>query len=206
MKNMFWKAPFAAAIALLAVAGTARAQANDFDGCSKATLHGDYAFTLHGESIGVLVPQPTGAPKLALFASPLLADGVAITNFDGNGFLTQVDFVMRNGTSAATPTTPLTDNGFRSGENGTYTVSPDCTGTFKIMFPDTTEIDAAFVLANHGREIRTVVTRQHVPLLPTAVIPMGATCAVITGGCDLGVQIRSDGVKIGRVPVMDSDW
>src|ERR1700730_16758010 len=145
MKNMFWKAAFAAAVILLAVAGTARAQANDHDGCSIASLHGDYAFTLHGESIGVLVPQPTGAPKLVLFASPLLADGVAITNFDGDGHLKQVDFVMRNGTSAATPTTALTDDGFRSGETGRYTVSPDCTGTFTIMFPDTTEIDAAFV-------------------------------------------------------------
>jgi hypothetical protein len=89
-------------------------------------------------------------PRVAAFASPLLADGVAITHFDGNGGLTQVDFVMRNGTSAATPTTPLTENGFRAKETGSYTVSEDCTGTFKIMFPDTSEIDVAFVVANHG--------------------------------------------------------
>jgi hypothetical protein len=54
------------------------------------------------------------------FASPVLVDGVAITHFDGNGILKQVDFAMHNGTSVATPTTPLTENGFRSEETGTY--------------------------------------------------------------------------------------
>lgn len=199
MKNLIWKGMLAALIFSIVLSGAAKAQDGDNDGCSDATLQGDYAFTLHGESIGVLVPQTTGAPKLAPFASPLLADGVAITHFDGNENLKQVDFVMRNGTSAATPTTPLTGNGFRSEETGTYLVKSDCTGTFKITFPDTSEIDVAFVLANHGREIRTVVTRQHVPLLPPAIIPTGATCAANTGGCDLGVQIRSDGVSIGSI-------
>lgn len=209
MKNLTWKTLLAAAIFSMALSSPAKAQNGDNDACSNATLRGDYGFTIHGESIGILVPQTTGAPKLVPFASPLLADGVAITHFDGNtnpdgtGNLTQVDFVMRNGTSAATPATPLTGNGFRAEEIGTYTVNQDCTGTFKIMFPDTSEIDVAFVLANHGREIRTVVTRQHVPLLPPPVIPAGATCAPATGaapgGCDLGVQIRSDGVKIGSV-------
>jgi hypothetical protein len=174
----------------------AKAQDGDNDGCTDATLQGDYAFTLHGESLGVLVPQTTGPAKLVPFATPLLADGVAITHFNGAGKLEQVDFVMRNGTSAATPTTPVTGNGFRSGENGTYAVKSDCTGTFTITFPDTTEIDVAFVLAKNGHEIRTVVTRQHVPLLPPPIIPTGATCAATSGGCDLGVQIRSDGVKV----------
>lgn len=199
MKNLIWQGMVAAAIFSTVLSSPAKAQDGDIDGCSNATLNGDYGFTLHGESIGVLVPQTTGAPKLVPFASPLLADGVAITHFDGNENLKQVDFVMRNGTSAATPTTPLTENGFRSEEAGKYSVKSDCTGTFKITFPDTSEIDVAFVLANHGREIRTVVTRQHVPLLPPPIIPTGATCAANTGGCDLGVQIRSDGVIIGSI-------
>jgi hypothetical protein len=58
-----------------------------------------------------------------------------------------------------------------------------------------------FVLANYGREIRTVVTRQHVPMPMPMMIPIGATCApgspASTGGCDLAVQIRSDGKKVG---------
>jgi hypothetical protein len=196
MKCAAWKIVCVGAIVSLVSAIPGRAQNGDNDGCSDASLKGDYAFTIHGESIGVLVPQMNAPPKLLPFVSALLADGVAITHFDGAGHLSQVDFIMRNGTSAATPATPITENGFRSAENGKYSVSPDCTGTFAVTFPDTSEIDVAFVLAKHGSEIRTVVTRQHVPLLPPPIIPAGATCAVATGGCDLGVQIRSDGVKL----------
>ena len=196
MKCVVWKIVFVAAIVSLVSATPGRAQNSDNDGCSDASLQGDYAFTIHGESLGVLVPQMNAPPKLLPFASPVLADGVAITHFDGAGGISQVDFIMRNGTSAATPATPTTENGFRSQENGKYSVSQDCTGKFKITFPDTSEIDVAFVLAKGGNEIRTVVTRQHVPLLPAQIIPAGATCAANTGGCDLGVQIRSDGVKL----------
>ncbi len=204
MKCSAWKAVPAAALLFLIVCGPAKAQDGDNDGCSAATLHGDYAFTLHGESLGILVSQGVGVPpKLVPFVSPLPADGVAITHFDGKGGLSQVDWVMRSGTSAAVPGTPVTKNGFRSEETGTYTVSSDCTGTFKILFPDTSEIDVAFVLGKQGREIRTVVTRQHVPMLPPPVIPPGASCVPLTAadkmGCDLGVQIRSDGVKIEPV-------
>jgi len=188
-----------AAIVLAGAGAPARAQDGDADGCSNATLSGDYSFTLHGESLGVLVPQTGATPRLFPFANPLPADGVAITHFDGHGGLSQVDFVMRNGTSAATPTTSVTADGFRTDETGTYEVKPDCTGRFKINFPDTTEIDVAFVIANHGSKILTVVTRQHVPQLPPAIVPAGATCAASTGGCDLGVQIRSQGEKIGAI-------
>jgi hypothetical protein len=199
MKIVILKGILTTALVLLALSVSTRAQDGDNDGCSNATLVGDYAFTLHGESLGVLVPQNGMPPKLLPFANPLPADGVAMTHFKGNanGDMSQVDFVMRNGSSAATPTTPHTQNGFRSGEWGTYNVKPDCTGTFTIYFPDTTEIDVAFVLGAQGREVRTVVTRQHVPLLPPAIIPEGASCAAETGGCDLGVQIRSEGIKLG---------
>src|SRR5215472_14032232 len=196
MNHQSWKTVLWAAFICFSLAAPLRAQWTDSIGCVDATLQGDYAFTLHGESLGVLVPQTGAPPKLAPFASPLPADGVAMTHFDGHGNLTQVDFVMRNGTSAATPGTPLTANGFRSGETGSYEVSPDCTGTFKIKFGDTTEIDVAFVIGNHGQEIRTVVTSQHVPKLPPPIVPPGAVCAA-PAGCDLGVQIRSDGIKVG---------
>jgi hypothetical protein len=195
MNTVFWKFVLAVLICSVAVV-PGKAQNGDNDGCSAATLVGDYAFTLHGESLGVLVPQTAAPPKLIPFASALLADGVAMTHFNGNGKLWQVDFVMRNGTSAASPITPLTSNGFRADETGHYTVSEDCTGTFTIWFPDTSEIDVAFVIARHGLEIRTVVTRQHVPALPPAIIPAGASCSANEGGCDLGVQIRSEGAKL----------
>jgi hypothetical protein len=48
--------------------------------------------------------------------------------------------------------------------------SPGCIGVFEIMFPDRSEIDVAFARANHGLEIRTVVTRQHAPEFPPAII------------------------------------
>ena len=200
MKTRICKGILAAAIFSLVLSGLARAQDGDNDGCSNATLHGDYAFTLHGESLGILVPQTNAPPRIAFFPSPALADGVAMTHFDGYRNLTQVDFVMRGGTPAPGADSPTAD-GFRSGETGTYSVESDCTGKFTIIFPDATEIDVKFVLANYGREIRTVVTRQHVPMLPPMMIPIGATCAPgtppSTGGCDLAVQIRSDGKKVG---------
>ena len=96
MKCSAWKAVPAAALLFFIVCGPAKAQDGDNDGCSAATLHGDYAFTLHGESLGILVSQGVGVPpKLVPFASPLPADGVAITHFDGKGGLSQVDWVMR---------------------------------------------------------------------------------------------------------------
>jgi hypothetical protein len=103
MKIQIWKGMLAAAIFSVVLSSPAKAQDGDNDGCSNATLHGDYAFAIHGESLGVFVPQTTGAPKLVPFASPVLIDGVAITHFDGNGILKQVDFSMHNGTSVATP-------------------------------------------------------------------------------------------------------
>src|SRR6266566_5807628 len=64
---------FAASSAL-----TARA-----DICSNATLKGAYAFTIHGQ----------------ILAGPavVILDGIALTTFDGNGNLTQVDAVADNG-------------------------------------------------------------------------------------------------------------
>ena len=46
MKSWLWNGMLAAAIALPALSGMARAQDND--GCSNATLHGDYAFAVTG--------------------------------------------------------------------------------------------------------------------------------------------------------------
>ncbi len=153
------------------------------DGCSNATLKGGYAFSLQGELLGVL----QGSTVLP-FSAPLLTNGVAMTEFDGNGNLTQVDYVVRNGTLAATPSTPLTENGFRSEETGTYSVAPDCTGTEVIKFPDSSEIDLAIVVGADGHSIKTVVTRQHVP-----VIPGNPNC---TDGCDLAAQIQSEAVSV----------
>src|SRR5690348_16149888 len=86
MKSWFWKGMLAAAIALPALSGTARAQFTDNDGCSNSTLKGDYGFRLYGKLLGIETAAGT-----QIFAQPALVDGVAMASFDGKGKLSQVD-------------------------------------------------------------------------------------------------------------------
>jgi len=76
---------------------------------------------------------------------------VAMTEFDGKGKLTQIDTVTIDGKVVADFThTPAT---------GTYTVNPNCTGSFTLDFTDgRPTVTAAFVVVNGGAEIDTVVT------------------------------------------------
>jgi hypothetical protein len=154
------------------IPGGAYAQSGDNDGCTDATLFGDYAFRIDGQLL------PPGGP-------PITRAGVAMTHFDGAGGLTQVDFVMSNGTPLPGPADATT--GFHLYEHGSYTVNPDCTGSAKIYFPappglaSGAEIDLMFVLGEHGRTIHTIVSR---------ALPPGSTTPV-------QVSIHSDGVKMG---------
>ncbi|MGH7105141.1 MAG: hypothetical protein ACREFT_01380 [Acetobacteraceae bacterium] len=108
-----------------------------------------------------------------------------MTHFDGAGGLMQVDFVMSNGAPLAGPADPTT--GFHIQEQGTYQVNPDCTGSAVIHFPapqnvsSGAEIDLMFVLGDHGRIIRTIVSR---------VLPPGSATPI-------PASIHSDGVKLG---------
>ena len=70
-------------LTLLVVFNMVPASANN-NGCSNATLNGDYGFTISGYQ-----PNPDGT------TSPV--KGVAITHFDGSGKLTQRDFVVTAG-------------------------------------------------------------------------------------------------------------
>lgn len=129
---------------------TAYGQSSDNDGCSNATLTGDYAFRISGQ---VLPPGGT----------PIDREGVAMTYFDGSGKLTQVDFVMANGVPTPGPADPLT--GFHLGETGWYKVFPDCTGMAEIDFPTPpggtsgAVIDLMFVVGSRGKTIHTIVSR-----------------------------------------------
>jgi hypothetical protein len=136
--------------------GTANAQDND--GCSNATLKGDYAFTVSGQ---LFLPGPNNTTLV------VQREGIAMTHFDGGGNLSQVDFVLSSPNAPAPPGPPPTDQvtGFHIDETGTYTVHSDCTGTFTIHNPDFvgTEvpgpvITVKFVLSDGGRSIHTVVT------------------------------------------------
>ena len=145
MNSHLAKAALAATALLLVLPSSAKAQDSIKDGCSLATLHGDYGFTISGQITGGPAPGPV--------------NGVALTSFDGQGGLMQTDFVVKSGAPAG----PL--DVFRTGENGTYSVNSDCTGTATIHFPDAKpaqEIVLMFVIVNHGRGIRTVVAALYV--------------------------------------------
>jgi hypothetical protein len=181
MKSFLFKAALAIAISPLFLASSTRAQDND--GCTNATLMGDYAFTISGQ---VFLPTGTVVQR----------EGIAMTHFDGAGGLTQVDLALSSPNApppaGVSPTDPVT--GFHTHESGTYTVHADCTGTFTINFHDMTDpttllpvsdqiIVASFVLSNHGRAIHTIVT---------SLTPAGRTTPA-------NVLIRSDGYKLGPV-------
>ena len=104
--------------------------------CSNRTLRGQFGFSIEGTILA-------GTPNA--FA----VRGVAMTQFDGDGNLTQMDFTTRNGA-------PLTPD-WRPAV-GTYDINPDCTGTAQIVQSDgTPSVNLRLVVVNRGREVRTTV-------------------------------------------------
>jgi len=135
MKNWLWKGTLAATIALPALGGAAWAGGNDDLGCSNATLKGAYAFSV------LNVAGATGPGVV-----------VGLGMFDGKGGFTQIDY-PGDGLSR---TPPLTN--FRTGQTGTYTVNPDCTGFQEInLGGGVGVVENAFVISNGGRSIHAVV-------------------------------------------------
>jgi hypothetical protein len=115
----------------LVASSTATAHAS---ACSNFTIQGTYAFTIHGQAF-----LPDG--------STLLIDGLAKTTFDGKGNLTQLDAVAVNGNVAP---------GWRL-STGTYSVNPDCTGTFTVSNGDQPPIHTQFIVAQSGNTIHDMV-------------------------------------------------
>jgi hypothetical protein len=125
------KGVVAAAIALPALSGTARAGGiNDHFVCSNATLRGDYAF-----SVLTVVAVP-GVPSVV----------VGLGTFDGKGGFTQIDYP--GGSDLA---------GFRTGQTGTYMVDSNCTGFMTINLGGGLVVENAIVISNGGRSIHAVV-------------------------------------------------
>ena len=160
MRSRFRKhgvAFFVKLAAVLLVSKRSCAQANDNDGCTNATLKGDYAITVSGQ---IFLPNGTVIQR----------EGIATTHFDGAGSFTQVDFVLSSPNAGAppggAPVDPIT--GFHTQETGTYTVYSHCAGAFTIAFPSLTTttggsipgaiIVVKFVLADRGRSTDTVGT------------------------------------------------
>jgi hypothetical protein len=120
---------------LFASCETARAQSED-GACSNRTLKGDYGFKIDGQ----------------LLAGPLtgLVRGLAMTSFDGQGNMSQVDFVTLNGT-------PLFKDWRPSGK-GTYKINANCTGMATIIYTDgSPSTELRLVVVRSGKEIHTVV-------------------------------------------------
>jgi hypothetical protein len=121
------------------------------NGCSDATLKGDYGWTIDGFG-----PNPDG--------TQIPIKGIAITHFDGAGKFTQRDFVMSAGVPNAGNGNSMTGFVFSTGETGTYSLNPDCTGTATIDLnvpvpPGLSSgvIKLMLVVTNRGRAIHTVV-------------------------------------------------
>lgn len=127
------------ALVALTLAGLASGFAQSpWSACNDKLIAGSYGFTIQGTKL--VGPGPTG-PQV----------GVAMAQFDGMGNFTQIDTVTIGGVVVADFThTPAT---------GTYSVNPDCTGTYTINFTDgRPPVVTSFVVVENGTEIDTVVT------------------------------------------------
>ena len=145
-------------------------------GCTDEMLKGNYAFTVSGQ---IFLTTPNGPVTVQ-------REGVAMTNFNGEGKLTQVDYVLSSPNAPAPKMPPPTDpvTGFHIDETGTYQVFSDCTGTFTINTPATSPvITVKFVLSDGGSSIHTVVSSL---VLPGTTEPTPAL-------------IHSDGHRLARI-------
>jgi len=166
MKIWQMRSLLAAPVLALALGGAARAHDGDAS-CSKALLHGDYAFTITGQIF------PPGKPVIT-------RQGVAMAHFNGDGTLTQTDFVMQypdmGGGSSPVPGEPDGVTQFNTGEQGSYQVFANCTGEMEIDFPPLggggAVIKARFVLSRDGKAIHTVVYSAQPPGAPGPVPAM----------------------------------
>jgi hypothetical protein len=148
MKTWLLEGMLAAAIAMPALSGVARAGGTDDFGCSNATLKGEYAF-------GVTAYTPPGHPD----GPPQVVAGIKV--FDGKGNFTQRDY-MGNGLQL---TPPETDFAPKGQEQGIYTVNSDCTGSMVINLNapvptgSTGVINIMFVISDGGRHVHEVVSQ-----------------------------------------------
>ena len=129
-------------IAILMLA-SACVQAEDHgsgNGCSNATLTGDYGFTISGT-------RPLGPPPAPIEQFV----GLAVTNFDGNGGLIQPAGSSHGSISGDSST----DTGF-----GSYSLNADCTGTMTLTLNGRTppvSLHIWMVVVDGGKEVHLVV-------------------------------------------------
>jgi len=119
-------------IAALALGVAPAANARN-KGCSLATLKGTFA----DKVTGFITAPPEVAGPIA---------GVNLETFDGNGALT------------GTGTSSLNGNIVPGTYTGTYTVNPDCTGTYTVQNSLGLTVHAFFVIADGGNELHDIIT------------------------------------------------
>lgn len=126
----------AAAGVVIAIGLGPRVAVGDDWACSNRTLRGSYGFDIDGQ----IFPPAGGA---------LLLRGVAMTVFDGEGNLSQVDHATVNGIPRWQGWRPAT---------GSYEINADCTGTGRIVPSDgSPAVNLHLVVFDGGRQVRTVV-------------------------------------------------
>jgi len=121
---------------LLLMATAGWAQETRRPACSNATLTGDYGFSVTGT-------RPSG-PNMPIET----VVGTALTHFNGDGTLTQIDNIHGSLSGFTSPDRP---------GSGTYTLNSDCTGTMTLSNSGSPTLTLAIVVVADGDEVRTAV-------------------------------------------------
>jgi hypothetical protein len=155
---------FATAVVIFVVVGTADAQTI----CTNATLKGNYGVQISGT-------RPAPSILSGIQASPGTTEqvvGVVIQIFDAAGGFTQTDNA-KGSLSGITPDRPGA---------GTYSVNPDCTGTYTVNSPGSPPIVNRFVITDNGQTFLTAVVSPQAVLVTATGKKMTnlASCPVNT--------------------------
>ena len=121
-----------AAVTALALSVAPTAKADD-KGCSNLSISGS-TFAVTTTGYGVNAPDPVG---------PAFAQ-VSMQTFDGRGGTSNAGMANTNG------------NVGQANNTGTYTVNPDCTGTFTLTVGQGHLSTWFFVIADNWNEIRAI--------------------------------------------------
>jgi hypothetical protein len=150
--------------------------------CDNSSLSGSYSFRVEGANLGLLDSSDVFHP----FKSPEPFSGVGQYMFDGDGNFTRTDYNTGLGTPTFPPS-PVNDQGFRTGVTGTYSVSPDCTGTIIVGLATTgTQIVLAISLVDYGQTVFGVIKSEHTTAFAAANNTSDLPC---TTGCNVAVNL-----------------
>ena len=122
-----------AAVTAIALGLAPTAKADNYKGCSNASLKGTFS---HMGTGFVTAPPAMAGP----------VGGVGTDTFDGNGKIT------------GTATLNVNGNAVSVSETGTYKVNEDCTGTYTVQFSIGGSTSAFFVITSSWNEIQAICT------------------------------------------------